>query len=112
LNFLLHASEAHQHRMWTRRQHSPASNLYNNQHSSNCSSVCTPSDGCGPACCTSAEVQKDVFEQELKPWMEDRGYSSLYNPRPPVAGSRTVGPKDGVSLHFKNCMFRWSCCSL
>lgn len=53
----------------------------------------------------SPEVQEDVFHDVLQPWMRSRGYSSLYNRRAPAAGSTTVGPMDGVSLHFRDSMF-------
>lgn len=53
------------------------------------------------------EVQEDVYTEVLQPWMRSHGYSSLYNPRPPAAGSTTGGPMDGVSLHYKNALFRW-----
>jgi hypothetical protein len=53
-----------------------------------------------------AEVQEDVFKNVLQPWMAARGYSSLYNPRPHAVNSTTGGPQDGVSLHFKDSMFR------
>jgi hypothetical protein len=63
---------------------------------------------------TPTELQADVFEGVWQPWMQQRGYHSLHNPRPPAAGSSITGPQDGVSLHFRSAQFKCArvCCAL
>ncbi|KAF6252797.1 hypothetical protein COO60DRAFT_1628447 [Scenedesmus sp. NREL 46B-D3] len=49
------------------------------------------------------EVESTVFDQQLRPWMQQRGYQSLFHPRRSPQGS--AGPDEGVSLHFRASAF-------
>jgi hypothetical protein len=55
---------------------------------------------------SDVEVQNDVYEDVLEPWMQQHGYGSVFNPRQRAAGSTTSGPLDGVSLHFRHDCFK------
>lgn len=50
------------------------------------------------------EVQSDVYEQ-LAPWMAARGWGSVFAPRAVTQASTTLGPCDGVTLHFRQSQF-------
>ncbi|WIA09735.1 hypothetical protein OEZ85_009114 [Tetradesmus obliquus] len=49
------------------------------------------------------EVEESVFQEQLQPRLQQRGYSSLFHPRRSPQGS--PGPDEGVSLHFRASTF-------
>lgn len=53
--------------------------------------------------CVRQEVEQTVFDQQLQPWMQQRGYHSLFHPRRSPAG--VPEPDEGVTLHFRTSAF-------
>ncbi len=50
------------------------------------------------------EVEDGFYQQQLQPWMAQRGFNGLYRPRN-MGGPGASGPLDGVSLLWRTAMF-------